>query len=206
MHYLTLVLLNSNIEVSELPTAVATTMASFDDNLDVPHIVATANEVIVDRDQVVAQYPGYAEKYADLDAFVRDWHGLKGLDEHGNAMSTRNPDGKWDWYEIGGRWHGLLTVGERGVASARLQDVDITRLYTGGLLLADGTWVNTDVAVPFSIGLMEPRETNPNEYETRLAEWEGEKQAVWQAKFGHILESAKQQDPQQWLVVVDYHR
>ena len=30
----------------------------------------------------------------------------------GSVRSTYNPDSKWDWYEVGGRWAGLLTVKE----------------------------------------------------------------------------------------------
>ena len=206
MHYLTFVLLDSTIEVSELPKAVAAAMAPYDENLDVLHVVATAAEVIVNRDQVVAQHPEYAEKYTDLNVFVRDWHGHRGLDEHGNALSARNPNGKWDWYEIGGRWVGLLAVNGQGPNVARLQDIDIAHLYADSLLLADGTWVNTDAPVPSPNGLMGLLETDPDEYETRLDEWESEKRTAWQAKFGHILESAKQEDPEQWLVVVDRHQ
>ena len=29
-------------------------------------------------------------------------------DEDGNELTTYNPNSKWDWYEIGGRWDGLL--------------------------------------------------------------------------------------------------
>lgn len=41
------------------------------------------------------------------------------LDEDGNLITTYNPDSKWDWYEIGGRWHGMLLLkpgktGQRG--------------------------------------------------------------------------------------------
>lgn len=28
----------------------------------------------------------------------------------GSVRSTYNPDSKWDWYQVGGRWAGLLTV------------------------------------------------------------------------------------------------
>ncbi len=205
MHHLTFVLLDAKTDPSDIPQATAAAMALFDENLDVPHIVATAEEVVANRDQVVAQYPGYAEKYADLDTFVRDWHGHKGLDEHGNALSTRNPNGKWDWYTIGGRWGGLLVVGWQDVNSARLKDINPARLYATGILLADGKWLDTEASVPYPKGLAKLRETDPDKYESRLAEWENKKRAIWQAKFGHILESAKQQVPQQWLTVVDRH-
>ena len=29
-------------------------------------------------------------------------------DADGNQLSTYNPDSKWDWYSIGGRWNGML--------------------------------------------------------------------------------------------------
>lgn len=32
------------------------------------------------------------------------------IDEDGNLLSTYNPDSKWDWYEVGGRWHGMLLL------------------------------------------------------------------------------------------------
>ena len=38
------------------------------------------------------------------------------LDEDGNLLSTCNPNSKWDWYEVGGRWHGMLLLkpGKKG--------------------------------------------------------------------------------------------
>ena len=35
------------------------------------------------------------------------------LDEHGNLLSTYNPNSKWDWYEEGGRWNGFIRLKER---------------------------------------------------------------------------------------------
>jgi len=32
------------------------------------------------------------------------------VDEDGNVWSTRNPNSKWDWYQIGGRWYGSLKL------------------------------------------------------------------------------------------------
>lgn len=41
------------------------------------------------------------------------------IDENGGILSTYNPKSKWDWYEIGGRWQGMLILkpgktGQRG--------------------------------------------------------------------------------------------
>lgn len=35
------------------------------------------------------------------------------LDEHDNLLSTYNPNSKWDWYCVGGRWNGFLVLKER---------------------------------------------------------------------------------------------
>ena len=32
------------------------------------------------------------------------------IDADGNILSTYNPNSKWDWYEVGGRWRGLLLL------------------------------------------------------------------------------------------------
>ncbi|KYC52802.1 MAG: hypothetical protein AMQ22_00593 [Candidatus Methanofastidiosum methylothiophilum] len=47
-----------------------------------------------------------------------DWCG-RGLDEDGNSLSVYNKDSKWDWYQIGGRWAGLLPLKE-GVTSGEI--------------------------------------------------------------------------------------
>ena len=36
------------------------------------------------------------------------------FDEDGNYLSTYNPASKWDWYEIGGRWDGMLKLKKGG--------------------------------------------------------------------------------------------
>ena len=35
------------------------------------------------------------------------------LDENENLLSTYNPNAKWDWYCVGGRWKGFLVLKER---------------------------------------------------------------------------------------------
>lgn len=35
------------------------------------------------------------------------------LDENDNLLSTYNPNSKWDWYCVGGRWNGFLVLKER---------------------------------------------------------------------------------------------
>ena len=34
-------------------------------------------------------------------------------DENDNLISHYNPDSRWDWYSIGGRWSGFLPLKDR---------------------------------------------------------------------------------------------
>lgn len=66
-----------------------------------------------------------------IEDYKRD--GLVG--ENGEAMSCYNPDSKWDWYSIGGRWGGELILknpdedsGEYLCDSALASDIDWDRM------------------------------------------------------------------------------
>lgn len=50
----------------------------------------------------------YSEVYKDFDTFVGDYHG--GHEENGRWGYRNNPDAKWDWWQIGGRWTGFIHV------------------------------------------------------------------------------------------------
>lgn len=55
------------------------------------------------------------EVYATIDEFADDYFGYKR--ENGKLGRWTNPNKKWDWWEVGGRWSGLL----RGVGGAGLK-------------------------------------------------------------------------------------
>lgn len=49
--------------------------------------------------------------YKTFEEFMRDWCGYNERDEKtGRYGSWVNPNAKWDWYQIGGRWFGQLKV------------------------------------------------------------------------------------------------
>lgn len=55
----------------------------------------------------LTKFPKYYQKYGD------DWNGNAWrIDSEGNwqEYSTYNPESKWDWYSIGGRWSGMLLL------------------------------------------------------------------------------------------------
>ena len=59
-------------------------------------------------------------------------------DKDGNAITTYNPDSKWDWYVEGGRWSGELILtkaaaerlGSKTANSALVKDIDWSRMYS----------------------------------------------------------------------------
>lgn len=61
-------------------------------------------------DEEIAVYMN--EQYADDDDFRSRYH----LDEKGvYTMSTYNPNSKWDWYAVGGRWKGYFKLREHAM-------------------------------------------------------------------------------------------
>lgn len=55
------------------------------------------------------------------------------LDEEGNVISAGNPDAKWDWYSVGGRWSNMLILkgsGGKGSADVALAgEIDWDEMY-----------------------------------------------------------------------------
>ena len=111
-------------------------LAPYDENIVVePYIDKTKEEIIQSaketKDRILTRLkenPNY-----ELDNWEEDYINAKtdeelynqGIwedeeyDENGNHLTTCNPKSKWDWYQIGGRWRGLLKAkkGERGERS-----------------------------------------------------------------------------------------
>ncbi|MGN6105363.1 MAG: hypothetical protein ACTHU0_09690 [Kofleriaceae bacterium] len=51
------------------------------------------------------------ERWLSFDAYVQEWHGTRQRDpEKGRYGYWENANAKWDWYVIGGRWHGYFPV------------------------------------------------------------------------------------------------
>lgn len=86
----------------------------------------------------------FKDKYGTFEEFMKDYAGYTPTAE-GDYGHWGNPDGKWDWYQVGGRWTGYFpltptapgrlgapgvfgTPAQPGTADVvKLQDVDIAR-------------------------------------------------------------------------------
>lgn len=90
---------------------------------------------------------------------MQDWARCPGgVDQAGLfAIWTCNPDGKWDWYEIGGRWDGLITGRKRPssdvlrnnsiLASRLLAARDFPKRIPCGVVTPTGDWVERSTVV-----------------------------------------------------------
>lgn len=66
----------------------------------------------------------------ELMPYLEDYYGAE-LDAEGNVLSTYNPDSKWDWYEVGGRWSDELILKDGSRAdSAKAKDIDWDAMYS----------------------------------------------------------------------------
>jgi hypothetical protein len=58
----------------------------------------------------------------------------------GRHMSTYNPKSKWDWYQLGGRWDGMLETIRGKVNRATLDELIAPIPMTFAFIDADGAW------------------------------------------------------------------
>lgn len=75
----------------------------------------TQKEMLADYGQYLQDHPEGKEEYPDVNAYAKDYYGYHKNGKHWGYLS--NPEGRWDWWEIGGRWTGYFKLkdGKRGV-------------------------------------------------------------------------------------------
>lgn len=79
----------------------------------------------------------FKEIYPTFEEFMKEYKGARFDEEQKDWGYWENPNAKWDWYSIGGRWKGLLKAkagihGESSLvmpircSSAKVKDIDFT--------------------------------------------------------------------------------
>lgn len=102
------------------------------------------------------------ERYPTLEEYMADYCGAKGRDpEKGRYGYWRNPNTKWDWYSLGGRWTGFfpLKLGGRG------------NVGRPGILTQDAKVGTVDMARKGEIDFDAKREEKAQEARERLAQY-----------------------------------
>lgn len=114
-HYAVAVFHEADQSIDEL-------LAPYDENLEVePYVRFTREEAIqYARDNYKSYKDATDDKCWECMAEGRD------TDDDGNILTTYNPDSKWDWYQEGGRYSGLLKVDGEEMDEARVGDIDFS--------------------------------------------------------------------------------
>src|SRR3990172_4016315 len=130
-HYTILVLYRGWLK--EVEGKIAQMLAPYDENLDGPARIEVPVKKAKTEFKKVMKEPKTSNKphmkeYKDnpkmkYEEWAKTWYGEQKVDKKGNILTTYNQDSKWDWYSIGGRWHGSLilkagakgTVGKPGI-------------------------------------------------------------------------------------------
>ncbi len=136
MHYLTYVFIRQNTDIEG---AVAQAMEPFDEDLEVKpwKQYLDADEIAV----MAKHYRVHRRSLLKLAGHMEDWcRGKGGVDAQGLfTIHTFNPNGEWDWYEIGGRWNGFLR-NNVAIAKTLLKSQKLPELLPHDFLTPDGKW------------------------------------------------------------------
>lgn len=65
--------------------------------------------------------------YKDIEEYAKEYHRYSCIEEDGQMKFGYwyNPNAKWDWYEIGGRWNNMLRLKDGTFAnSAKIKDIN----------------------------------------------------------------------------------
>lgn len=135
-HFTVAVIHNKNQNIEDL-------LEPYNENLDVePYINRTKAEMIEQgyrTKQYVEENKGecigsWAYKYLKAETDEDIWQVEKNeicctYNENGDEFTTYNPDSKWDWWEVGGRFNGnikLRNENDMYVNSAKIEDIDFS--------------------------------------------------------------------------------
>ncbi|AVO25138.1 hypothetical protein KHQ84_gp219 [Rhodococcus phage Finch] len=110
-----------------LSAKINTALAPYDENMEVPEYI----DEVVTLDRVAEIREQFPEDYEGMDdlAVMNEYHGRDNcrVDDTGNivVLTTYNPDSKWDWWQIGGRFGGLLSKSGVEVSQGWIKDLDM---------------------------------------------------------------------------------
>lgn len=88
----------------------------------------------------------HKDRFASFEEFIKEWAGYKERDaETGRFGYWENPNKKWDWYEIGGRWSGsLITKDGAIVDAAKKGDIDFDKMLQSRIERAEKAWTEAE--------------------------------------------------------------
>lgn len=100
----------------------------------------------------------YKDDYESFDQFLKGYYGYEEL--NGKVIRWTNPNYKWDWWMVGGRWRGMLMINgetrealshKRALQNKRKPIPDSLIEKTKGVRLGDPSWTNLNENVPVDV-------------------------------------------------------
>ena len=112
MSHFTVLVLNENVEDQlepyyELECSMSGDELKNDPRADFVEKIST-KELEEDFIRVKNEHPDLY--YEDLENFANEYHGYQKSEDEETWGNYTNPNSKWDWYSIGGRWTGFFKI------------------------------------------------------------------------------------------------
>lgn len=131
-------------------------LAPYDDGLMVPpYIDMTRDEIVAGIGKGARMHYGNAlcdrATHGDTEAIrkiARDWFGYQLVDDDGNAYTTCNPSGRWDYWNIEDNdspddW--LAGIGAPTFRSDDIPDPELIDRWVGNVVTPDGVWHRQEI-------------------------------------------------------------
>lgn len=199
------------------------------DGSDVCHSIIDGKHFygIKDLESIGATYVEvpFKELYPTFEEYMEDYTGISFDEEKQDYGYWENPNSKWDWYSVGGRWSDMLVAkdgvkGDKGepslicsytntasnkYSSLKIKDIDwehdeMKEFVTYGILTPDGIWHDKD-DTPSSKKWYKSLNANiPREESRELLKQADEE---WDKEYKELMSKA---DPEWTITLVDIHR
>ena len=180
-------------------------LAPFDENLPVEYEIEMTKEeilkkrekdielckIILKRENNDALKAVYEEKMQELkestdEKYYQNYIKYRETDEKGNVVIPFNPNGKWDWFVIGGRWSDEIVLKDGSAASyAQIKDIDFEKTDITYAIVDEEEWY-----APGEVGWFGGSSETDKEY----LEWENK-----------YIEKIKEYDDDMFLIFIDCH-
>ena len=151
---------NESVEMVQAPNGER--FYSWDRQFKVGDIFDQKTVIPEDYEKVLV---AHKDRYDNFDEFIRDWAGYKDQDpETGKYGYWENPQAKWDWFQVGGRWTGFFKM------------KPLQLLGTNQVFFDDNGFSPAEVA-----RLTQMRKENPEQFEAVLKKYKGKEESIRQA-------------------------
>lgn len=101
-----------NKSTTQVRTPDGVLVSPYDDRFLVKEPGKLGSHRVIPEDHEKIEVP-FKDLYSTFEEFVQEWHGMGEANKRNGRWGWyMNPNAKWDWWTIGGRWDGVLRLKE----------------------------------------------------------------------------------------------